>query len=232
MLAAALAAPLAVAAADDGHGHAAHAHGSESYWYFQMDSSIGQTNGNDDFSDSKYEGWYGNDEHKLYFQGELQRHDNSTERSEYWFLYSRRISEFWDLQTGIRHDSQPSTRGHAALGIKGHAPFFVETALYAVFGHSGAINIRLHQSREFLLTQRLVLLPHLELNFHNKDIPNREISYGFGETEIGLKLYYKLTSKLAPYVDIRYQHEPPFDRNDIDEDYSFMRFMLGVQVTL
>ena len=221
--------PLAAAADDDDRrGHIAH--GSELYGSFQITNAVGRTDNRQDFSDSDYEGWYGNDRHKFYFQGELQRYGNETERSEYWFLYSRFISEFWDLQAGTRYDSQPYPRGHLVVGFNGDAPFFVETEIYAVFGNHGAVNIRLHQNREFLISQKLVIKPHLELNLNNKDIRNPEIPSGLGETEIGLMLRYDMTRHFAPYLDIRYQYDPPYDDDD-DEDYSFMRFMAGIKLS-
>lgn len=188
------------------HGHAA-AHGAETYHSLEMIAAAGRTDDGDDFFNMQYHGWWGNDKHKLFVMGELHRHDNVSEEVEYWFLYSRNVSEFWDLQVGWRHDTQPDPLGHIVLGAHGLAWYFIETGLHASMSEQGDINIRLHLYRDLLLTNKMVLTPYLELDASTRDVPAREISSGLGQGEFGLRLRYEVTPQFAPFIDVRIEHD-------------------------
>jgi copper resistance protein B len=55
---------------------------------------------------------------------------------------------------------------------------------------------------ETLLTNRLVLQPLVEFNLFGQDDVERGIGSGLGTVEIGLRLRYEVTRRVAPYVGI------------------------------
>ncbi len=211
------------------HGHTKK-HGNENYFAFEILAAIGRTDNSEDFLTTDYHGWLGNDDHKLFVMGELERLDHETEATEFWFLYSRKVSEFWDLQFGWRYDSQPFSHHYLVVGFDGLAPFFIDTGLYASLSKDGDLMIRLHQRRDFLLSNTLILTPYLEIDASTKAVPERDLASGFGVGEFGIRLGYHANKKIAPYLDLRYERN--FSDLATDEDDDSLIFMLGLQLLL
>jgi copper resistance protein B len=119
-------------------------------------------------------------------------------------LYQRAISPFWNLQTGWRGDWQPEKRrSWFALGVAGLAPGFIETELTA-FIADGRSAARLESTYEMNLSQRFVLVPKLEVNWHSDDDPANERGDGITDLEIGLRLHYQIRPEIMPYVGLSY----------------------------
>lgn len=148
------------------------------------------------------EAWIGGDRNKLWFKTEGELADGEAEYAEIQALWSRNIADFWDLQAGVRVDLAPDTTPYLVLGVQGLAPYQFETEAAAFVSEDGDVSARLHQSLDLLLTQRLILEPHIELNLHAQDVPERNIGAGISDVEGGLQLRYEITRKFAPYLDI------------------------------
>jgi copper resistance protein B len=151
------------------------------------------------------EAWIGGDRNKLWFKTEGELADGEAEFAEIQALWSRNIADFWDLQAGVRVDLAPDTTPYLVLGVQGLAPYQFETEAAAFVSDDGDISARLHQSLDLLLTQRLILEPHIEVNLHAQDVPERNIGAGISDVEGGLQLRYEITRKFAPYLDIVYE---------------------------
>jgi copper resistance protein B len=160
-------------------------------------------------NDFRYEGlaWAGTDYDKLVgkFEGRL-RSSGAFGDGINEILYSRAISTYFDLQTGVRADLD-NGRGRTwfAMGIQGLAIqwFTVEATAYA--SNSGHFALKLNASYDIPITNRLFLQPQAELNAYSKDDPGRGVGSGFGELDAGLRLRYEITRKFAPYVGVAYQ---------------------------
>lgn len=143
------------------------------------------------------QGWYGGDEHKVWWKTEGEFEDSDTEEAEIQLLYSRAVSAFWDLQLGLRHDLEPEPSGtHAVIGLQGLAPQWFEVDVAAFFHEDGDVSLRLEAEYDLLLTQSLVLQPRLALDSRNET------------TALGLRLRYEIRREIAPYVGVRWQDEP------------------------
>jgi copper resistance protein B len=151
------------------------------------------------------EAWIGGDRNKLWFKTEGELADGEAEHAEIRALWSRNIADFWDLQAGVRVDLAPDTTPYLALGVQGLAPYQFETEAAAFVSEDGNVSARLHQSLDLLLTQRLILEPHIEVNLHAQDVPERNIGAGISDVKGGLQLRYEITRKFAPYLDIVYE---------------------------
>ena len=84
-------------------------------------------------TDVELDGWIGGDRHKLWLKTDIKQHKGTLQESEFWAMYSRNVSEFWDFQTGIRLDTQPDSTGYFTLGVSGLAPYFLKTQAH-LFG--------------------------------------------------------------------------------------------------
>ena len=193
--------------AQDKNQHPAdHQHGSETYHAFRLETDYGA--GQDGpVASWDLDGWIGTDENKLWIKSEGENSDGTTEQAEFWALYSRNVAEFWDLQAGIRHDTQPHSTSYAVFGIEGLAPYFIETEAHLFISDEGDVSARLRREHDLLLTQRLILQPYGEINLSAQDVEEQEIGAGFTEGEIGLQTRYEITRKFAPYIDVRYERK-------------------------
>ena len=179
------------------------------------------------------EGWLGYDLNKLWIKTEGEYVDGRGEEVELQALYSRAIAPFWDLQIGWRGDIRPQpTRNWLALGIKGLAPYFFDIDAALFIGDSGRTSVRLQAEYEFLFTQRLILVPDIEINLFGKDDRAVGIGSGLSDLELGLRLRYEIRREFAPYVGINWIHlygdTADFARDE-GRDADDFRFVFGVR---
>jgi len=153
--------------------------------------------------------WVGNDDHRLAFksEGEVEI-GKGTESAEFQFLYQRPVSEFFDIQVGIRHDVRPDPeRTYGVIALQGLAPQFVETDASLFVSETGDVSLRIEVEREFLLTQRLVLQPSVGVNLAFTKDAAIESGKGFNDIEIGLRLRYEVVREFAPYVGLHWERK-------------------------
>lgn len=186
------------------HGHA-HGEGVYSYLLFDRleawdaDSDAGSGTG----QAWEAQGWIGTDRHRLWLRSEGEREGGHTESADVEVLYGRPVARWWDLVAGVRHDIAPGKdQNFAAIGVMGMAPqkFEVEATVY--LGASGQTAARVEAEYELLLTNRLILQPVIEAEWHGKRDASRGIGSGLGTVEAGLRLRYEFTRRFAPYVGL------------------------------
>lgn len=181
-------------------------HGSQIFHAFRLETDYG---GGQDGPVASWDldGWVGGNYDKLWIKSEGENADGKLEQAEFWALYSRNVSTFWDVQAGLRHDTRPSSTSYLVLGVNGLAPYFFETEAHLFLSDDGDLTARLREENDFLLTQRLILQPYAEINLSAQDVPEQDIGAGFTNGEIGLQTRYEITRKFAPYVDVRYERK-------------------------
>ncbi len=194
--------------AEDGHAHSPgdHLHGSEAYHMFKLETDYGAGE-HGPVAGWDFDGWYGTDENKLWLKSEGEISDGTLEQAEFWALYSRNAATFWDIQGGIRHDTQPVSTSYAVFGINGLAPYHYETEAHLFLSDDGDVSARLRGEKDLLVTQRLILQPYAEVNLSAQDVEEQEIGAGVTDGEIGLQTRYEFTRKFAPYFDVRYERK-------------------------
>ena len=151
------------------------------------------------------QGWVGGDRNKLWLKSEGEFHGGEAENAELQLLYSRNIGVFFDAQVGVRHDFEPQSTTYLAAGVQGLAPYLLETEATAFLSEDGHASLRLEQSFDVLLTQRLILEPYAEAELQAGDVPERRLGRGLSEAEAGLQLRYEISRKFAPYADLAYE---------------------------
>lgn len=155
------------------------------------------------------QGWIGTDMHRLWVRSEGERERGHTESADVEVLYGRPVARWWDLVAGVRHDIAPGNgQSFAAIGVMGMAPQKFEIEATAYIGASGQTAARVEAEYELLLTNRLILQPVVEAEWHGKRDAARGIGSGLGTVEAGLRLRYEFTRRFAPYVGL--VHERSF----------------------
>ncbi len=151
------------------------------------------------------EGWIGKDLHKLWIKAEGEYAEGRVEEMELQALYSRAIAPFWDLQFGWRRDIRPTPqRDWLVFGLKGLAPYFFDIDSALFIGSNGRTAARLQAEYEILLTQRLILVPDIELNFYGKEDSATGVGSGLSDIESGLRLRYEIRREFAPYIGLNW----------------------------
>jgi len=178
------------------------------------------------------EGWIGKDLNKFWIKTEGEYVDDRVEEAELQMLYSRALAPFWDLQLGWRHDIRPTPeRDWLALGMKGLAPYYFDVDAALFLGDAGRTAARLQAEYELMLTQKLVLIPEIELNLHGKNDSDTGTGSGLSDIEAGLRLRYEVRREFAPYVGVNwtklYGKTADFARDE-GEDVEDVQFVFGV----
>lgn len=161
----------------------------------------------DDITVAKIDWWLGKDLHKFWLKTEYERADNKSHYGEIQALYSKAVTPNWDVQVGIRHDFRldfASDANWAVLGIEGIAPYFVdmETALF--IAEDGDTAWRMEAETDWLLTQRLALIPRIEINAFGRSNEQRLYGSGLATVDTGLRLAYYLRREFGLYAGYNY----------------------------
>lgn len=154
------------------------------------------------------EGWYGDNVNRTWLksEGSLGWNTGAFEEAEVQALYSRAISPFFNLQTGLRYDFNPApARLYGVFGVEGLAPMFIDIGAFVFVSDGGHYSARLEGHYDMRLTQRLILQPQLELNFYSTSERDRGIGSGLSDLDSGLRLRYEISRQLAPYIGVTYE---------------------------
>lgn len=163
-----------------------------------------KTSGHDHFA-WEADLWVGHDVNKAWFKTEGENSEDRTEEAELQMLYSRALTTNWDFQVGWRHDFRPSPqRDWLAAGFRGLAPYRFDVDIAAFVDKEGRTSIRADADYEILFTQRLILVPEIELDWFGKSDPERVIGAGLSTLELGLRLRYEIRREFGPYVGINW----------------------------
>lgn len=116
------------------------------------------------------------------------------------------ISTFFDAVVGVQAstpDDLPD-RYNAVLGLKGLAPGFLE--IDADFYLSDHSFFRFEAEYEGLITNRLILIPSIELVVPLQDDLAYDQAAGGATIEAGLRLSYDLVGRaFSPYIGVNYE---------------------------
>ena len=147
--------------------------------------------------------WVGRDLDKLWIRSEGERQSGATERAELELLYGRGLWPWWELVAGARVDFAPAgDQSWTAVGVRGLTPYRFDVEATAYLGSGGRAALRLETTYELLVTNRLILEPLLELNWHGQTDPVRAIGAGLSDGELGLRLRYEIRREIAPYFGL------------------------------
>jgi copper resistance protein B len=147
--------------------------------------------------------WVGKDLNKLWLKTDGEMTSDETESASAQLLYSRAVAPYWDAQIGWRRDFEPGpAQDWLAIGLHGLAPYFFETELALFVDDEGNTQVDLSAEREWMLTQKWVLSPEIELTANGQNDDQRQQGSGLASLEVSLRLSYEIRREFAPYVGI------------------------------
>lgn len=179
-----------------------------------------------------WQAWYGNsyDKALVRAEGEIEAGTFKNARNE--LLWAHAITPYWDTQLGIRYDSGKGTdRGWLAFGVQGLMPYWIYTEATAYVNEQGRTSFRLEFEYDWLLTQKLILQPRVEMNFYSQSDPSRGVRDGLSDVEVGLRLRYEIVREFAPYVGVDWATGyNPTTQNITPSSIDTLQFVAGVHV--
>jgi copper resistance protein B len=178
----------------------------------------------------------GDDELKLVFrsEAELELDRGTFETLENQIRLQTPVSDFFDAVVGVRLDTPDDgpDRVHGVVGFKGLAPqwFEIDADLYL----SDYPSFRVEAEYEALITNRVILVPSIEVDLPLKD----DEALGRGalgpKVEIGARLSYDLIDRaVAPYIGVHYERvfgETASIARREGEDRDALFFVTGVRL--
>ena len=198
LIASLLAAPVAGQTKHQAHG------GGINNFTLVEEADITRFNG-DFVANWEAQGWIGSDKDKFWWRTEGETKGPRLEQSEFQALYSRNIATFFDAQFGIRRDLTPDSRTYAVVGFQGLSPLFFETEAHAFFGFKGDVLLRLRQSFDIRVSNRIVMQPLVETDVYLTRVPERLIAPGPAIIETGIFARYEVRREFAPYVAVVFE---------------------------
>jgi copper resistance protein B len=153
------------------------------------------------------EAWYGGDIDRLVIASEGEgAFGHAPEQAELRAVWRHALDPWWNLELGVRHDFRPDPeRSYAVIGIEGLGPYWIEAGGRLFVSNKGDVHARAEASHDQRITQRLILQPRIELNAALQDVPELGIASGLDSIELGARLRYQVTPRLAPYLGIHWE---------------------------
>jgi copper resistance protein B len=200
-----------------------------------------RTGGDGSNSDYRWdiEGWYGGDYNRLWFKSEGQQ-DTAFKADydvDFQLLYGRFLWKNYDIQVGGRMETQSfrnhnATRGLGVIGIQGIVPYNYEFESSLFIDQSGAVSARLSYTKDFLLTQRLILQGRFQTNMAIQRVEEFTTGSGFNNLEFGARLRYEIRREFAPYIGLSFDRSFGETARLVRQqggDPSQIRFVIGLR---
>ena len=154
-----------------------------------------------------FDALYGNDEIKLVWrsQGEYALEEDAFETLENQIRLQVPISTFFYAVAGVRAATPVGPdRFSGVIALRGLAPQWFEIDLELFV--SDKPQVRFEAEYQVLFTNRIFLVPSIEVNLPMVDDEAVGLS-GFGPTmEVGARLHYDVVDRLfSPYVGVNYE---------------------------
>lgn len=174
--------------------------------------------------------WIGGDVNKLALksEGELVLDEEELEEAELQALYSRQISNFFDVVVGGRYDFEPEGEAFGVIGLQGLAPYSYEVDTALFISEDADVTARFEAEYEILVTQQIVLQPSLETNLGFEDVGDSGLGFTFDDIELGLRLRYEIIREIAPYVGINWERALGDAADELEDEGETIDSFAGV----
>lgn len=196
---------------DQQFDHAAHLkeHGGQVYQQTTLETKWQRNDGGQGALKSEIETRIGTDENKIFIKVHADKAESQQAEYDAKLLYSRNVTDFWDLQAGLRYRNDPNReidqdQVDAVFGLHGMAPYFFETDAYLYIGQDRQVSFNLETERDLLLTQKLIVQPYLDMNIVLSDDSNYAKKNGLNSVQVGVETRYEINKKVMPFMDLAY----------------------------
>jgi len=177
----------------------------------------------------------GTDELKLRLrsEGEYALEENTVETLENQVRIETPVSDFFDLAVGARASTPAGPdRYHGVIGLHGLAPqwFEIDADLFV----SDEPFFRVDAEYEALITNRVVLVPSVEVDLPLTDDPEIGAGAWGPKLEVGARISYDLVDRaVSPYVGVHYERafgESALLASREGEDPGTVLFVVGTRI--
>lgn len=179
--------------------------------------------------------FYGTDELKLVLRSEAEyaTEEHAFEKLENLVRLQTPVSDFWDAVAGFRADTpKGADRFSGVIGLHGLAPQWFEVDLDLFV--SDKPSLRLEAEYEALITNRIILVPSLEVDLPFTDDHARGTGAFGPKVEVGVRLSYDLIDRaVAPYIGVHYEQkfgETANLANAAGENSGSVFFVVGTRI--
>lgn len=159
------------------------------------------------------EGWHGGDFNRLWFKSEGEQGLSKAERNiDVQVLYGRFVKKFYDAQFGggmqtATFRGRTVTRAHAVVGLEGFVPYKYDLESLLFVSHEGDVAGRVTFTRDYLVTQRLILQPRFETNLAAQRVEAFGVGRGLNNIHLELRCRFEFRRALAPYVGVSFAQD-------------------------
>ena len=190
-------------------------HGAQVYAVSTLDTQWKVNDHAEGVLKSKLQTRIGTDENKLFVKIHSDKHESQATEYDVKLLYSRMISDFWDVQAGVRYRHEVTQQAHqtdredqldAVLGLHGLAPYFFETDAYFYLGEDQYAALSLETTRDLLLTQKLIAQPYLDVDVILQDDAKYAKKTGLNRAAVGMEMRYEISKNIMPYISAGYEY--------------------------
>ena len=177
------------------------------FWGIQVEQLELRVSDSEEVFAWDFDALYGTDELKLVWRSEAEYglEERAFETLENQIRLQTPISDFFDAVVGFRADTPDGPdRFSGVIGVHGLAQqwFEVDADLFV----SDRPSLRLEAEYEGLITNRITLVPSIELEIPFTDDDARDIGAFGPKLELGLRLSYDLIDRaISPYVGVHYE---------------------------
>lgn len=185
-------------------------HGGQIYQAIQLDTQWLLDEDGQGTLQSKLKTWIGTDENKLFIIADYAKAESEKSEQSLAALYSRNITDFWDVQAGVNYRYNPEReldkeQFEGVVGLHGMAPYFFETDVHLYIGQDQQWRFVLETERDLLLTQKLIMQPYLEMEWVIRDESKYAAKTGIADAEVGIKTRYEIVkNRVMPFIDVGY----------------------------
>jgi copper resistance protein B len=115
--------------------------------------------------------------------------------------YGRALSDSSAFIIGWRGDMETDEHRHWLLtGFEFVAPADIEMTSSLFLGENDLVAFRLETAKEFLLTEKLTLVPEVTIQANATDDPEIGAGSGLSDIEVAARMFYEVTPELSTYV--------------------------------
>lgn len=200
---------LAGVLAASGLGLALQAQAEPIVWGIQVEQAEYRINEGSDFLAWDLDAIVGKDELKFVLRSEAEYATaaDSFETLENQARLQMPVSDFFDAVVGVRFDTpEGADRVHGVLGLHGLTKqwFEVDADLFI----SDNPSARFEVEYEGLITNRIIVVPSIELDIPFTDDPAIGVGAFGPKLEVGARLSYDLVDRLiSPYIGVHYERK-------------------------
>lgn len=182
--------------------------------------------------------WFGGDINKFWVKVKAEGDaEEALDHSETQFLWSRAISPWSDLQTGVKfdHNKRSSDKVHFGIGVHGLAQYMLEYDVFGYVSTNGDLSAHIESEYEFHVTQRLMFEPRIEIELSGQEVLEENLGDGLTNITSSVRFRYEFTPEFSPYLGVENQNHVGSTRDllrSTGEKTSQTFFVFGLKLWL